>query len=443
MTGLSKALLVLPPPGPLVWLHPELAEFRAPPLSTSEGVLDLWERPLRGSELFDAVRSSGAARVIVDDGPWADATAAVLRQGLRHDAIAVTTRFVGRAPGLEGRLDAAAVRGDPRLCPIDPIDPIDRGDGLDGRLAALLARARSAAAGAGAPRPIPYFRGLAAGTAPVETRCARSFFGILPGDAYPATVRARMHDLVGLLHPERLAMFRDLENLAVAGFDVYREQLLRDAVEAPAGAAAPSRVIAITGIDGSGKSSHVAALSSWLVARGLSVAVHKIYRHGVFHDTVTDLTRSCGGDRNLHLWRIERTAKLFDSVKYFGSAVAPDLGRKDVLLFDRYLDTHEAAFAGRSLHDPYGREILSVFPRADRTFLLDVPSETALARIESRSRKTVDENPYMLDRYRTLLLRIARRDGATVLDARRPFDENQAAIRAEVGAWLHRRGGDA
>jgi thymidylate kinase len=81
--------------------------------------------------------------------------------------------------------------------------------------------------------------------------------------------------------------------------------------------------------------------------------------------------------------------------------------------------------------DAGAREILSVFPRPDRVYLLDIPVEVALARLGHRSERTIDENRWMLECFRRRLLIQARREGFVVLDARRPFEENQAAIRAD------------
>ena len=84
--------------------------------------------------------------------------------------------------------------------------------------------------------------------------------------------------------------------MGINGIDCYRESLMGRFSPAPslfAGKKDRPLVIGVCGADGSGKSSHVAALKEHLASLGLKVCVHKIYRHGVFHDTVTDLTRQC------------------------------------------------------------------------------------------------------------------------------------------------------
>jgi thymidylate kinase len=111
-----------------------------------------------------------------------------------------------------------------------------------------------------------------------------------------------------------------------------------------------------------------------------------------------------------------------------------------VIIFDRYTYTHYAAGVGRYHHDPFAREMLSVFPADDRTYLLDVPTDEALRRIGTREEKTVDENPYMLARYRHALRDLAERNDFLVLDARAPFEENRKRIRDDVENLLEKLG---
>ena len=320
---------------------------------------------------------------------------------------------------------------------------------LDAALAAVARRDPRA------PPPIPIFatRPPPAATArdatPVHTRLRESWYGLLPGDEYGDAVRSRWHALVRTLHPDRFLRFLALENAALAGVDLY-DELLRDRAASLPGSShararvyaperASARVFAVDRIDNAGKSTHVAQLTDHLKAKGLRVRSHKLFRHGLFHETVTDLMRQCHGDLHLHLWPLQRVVKVFDSLKCFVADVAEDLLSHDALVFDRYASTHLVEGIGRYHYDPFSRELLALLPAADRLFLLDLPEGDALARIDARgarSDRTVDENPYMLGRYRAALLALARREGHVVLDARAPFEENQRRMRAEVDRCL-------
>ncbi len=276
-----------------------------------------------------------------------------------------------------------------------------------------------------------------------ETRLPRSYEWLLPGDHYPGKTRELTRRLVRSLFPGRYYLFLVLENMALSGVDLDLEAgMLRNfrLIGTPPRRVEKPVFIAIGGIDGSGKSSHLSALKDFLVSRGFKVRMHKIYRHGVFHDTVTDLTRQCKGGKNLHLWRIQRIAKAFDSVKYYASTVAPDMHEYDILLFDRYIHTHLSAGANRFHHDPFTREFLLCYPSPHKFFLMDIDPENALERIGERSKKTVDENIYMLSRFREGLLNLARAEGHTILDATAPFERNQETIRNEVEEFLERTG---
>jgi len=430
----GERLDLSPPPGPLAWLHPEL----------------LPEHPLEGATCFGdelVERAARAASVAIEEGPRGVALRRFLRERLRGRPIPIE---LDRArPSFERRLAARHPAVGPpaatRLPTGVELLPIDaRGDEalLVARLDGALAAARRREARSPPPIPILLTREPAASTSeppPVHTRLRESWFGLLPGDEYGDAVRSRWHALIRTLHPDRILRFLAFENAALAGIDLYDEVLRDRAGALPQPRRARARIFAVEGIDGAGKSTHVAALTDHLRSKGLRVASHKLFRHGLFHETVTDLTRQCHGERNLHLWPLQRMVKVFDSLKCFVATVAPDVEQCDAVVFDRYSPTHLAEGIGRYHHDPFSRELLAALPVPDRLFLLDLPEGDALARIEARTArtaKTVDENPYMLGRYRDAMVEIARREKHVVLDARAPFESNQRRMREEVDRCL-------
>jgi len=475
-------LLVIPPPGPLAWLFPEFLRLgrQDDRLGGDATTLDLGRSWRCGATLREEIVARAPARVTLPDGPRGHTLWGWLASALHGTAIEVERPSL--APGsrpsadpgepddrtLESILSAGARVAPsgggggmpPEAAPgVRPLG-FAPGPDLEPRLRAWVRTIEADPSRYRDEGVIPYFvtriEGReSAGPAPsdVATRLLPSWWGILAGDVSPAPARTLFREMIRLLFPERAFLHRSLENYALAGIDLYLEGIAgrfasetaaAESVKVARGAGRGARghpaILAVCGTDGSGKSSHVASLEAHLRGLGLRVRVHKIYRHGVFHETVTDLTRRCAGGRNLHLWRIQRLAKAFDSVKYFHACVEADLTACDVLLFDRYTPTHLAAGAGRYHHDPFVREILSVLPAADRVYLLDLPPEAALARIGSRAERTVDENPYMLARYRHVLLAQARRRGFPVLDACRPFEENRARILGDAERWLRAEG---
>jgi dTMP kinase len=319
-----------------------------------------------------------------------------------------------------------------------PLAPCDMTDGTwllpvhdPQRLGELLAVVRGLAAQrAGAPLPLPFFAGPAQGEG--TTRLLPVYRGLLPGDGYDARLRAATRELVRLSCPARALLFRALEHYALAGIEF--------APPPPAPAPSPrALVVAIEGIDGAGKSSHVAALAEHARASGLAPRALKVFRHGLFHRTVTDLVRACHGERALHLWRLERLIKVADSLKFWHAEVETALAGCELALFDRYVSTHLAAATGRLHADPGVRALLACYPDPARVYLLDLDVPTALARLGARAERTLDENATMLERYRRALLAQARRGGWTVLDARAPFEANQAFLRADLAALVGER----
>lgn len=392
--------LVWPPDGPLVWLFPELREQEA---AASNGDLDL----RHGATLASVIAAAGAGGVRVPDGPRGRALAAVLRSAARRAGRTLRVRLDPSAgPSLETTLRAASTALPGRLHP----------------------RAREAFG-------IPFFDtdpGHPVG--PVHTRLAPGWWGLLPGDVWPEAERQAWLTMLRARFPDRVLRFLALENHALAGIDLFGEALARSAPLPSMAARQGPLVIGIDGIDGTGKSTHLELLHAWLERRGLRVVRHKLYRHGVFHDTVTDMTRMCAGAEHLHLWPLQRHAKLLDSLKYWHEQVAPSVAEADVLLFDRYVQTHLAAGTGRYHHDPYAREFLAALPRADLVFLLDLPIDVALQRLAQRRERTVDENPYMLGRFRAQLLQLALAGRHEVLDATAPVERIQTRMRAAIEA---------
>jgi dTMP kinase len=447
-------------------------------------LLDLCETGWLGGSLVQHLIEQAPSRILVEEGPRGYALSIWLQQALRDQGIEIPvlsplppvsspdrergdalsrpleSLLAGAPRPLEAgetvQVDSASAKQDvirmeslasktrfsPGLVHLLPFLP---GPDLEPRLEQTVERIASEPSAFRPAGVIPYFvTGPPMADPPCETRLLPSWWGVLPGDAYPKRVRDLFRELIRLLCPERMFLFMALENHALAGIDLYHEGLMGRFEPRPS---PPCRkmgkplIIGVCGIDGSGKSSHVQALEEFLRGKGLKVKRHKIYRHGVFHETVTDLTRQCAEGRNLHLWRIQRIVKAFDSVKYFYAAIEEDLKTHDVLLFDRYVYTHFAAGAGRYHHDPFTRELLSVFPPADRIYLMDVPTDEALSRIGERDEKTVDENPYMLSRFRHALLDQGGRNGFLILDARRPFEENRKRILEDAARLIEQPGG--
>lgn len=196
----------------------------------------------------------------------------------------------------------------------------------------------------------------------------------------------------------------------------------------------PSRSRSRASTGASGKSTQVAALSDSLAARGLRVRVIKLYRQGPL--SWSSPTRSSGrsiGGAALEVFRASRVVKLVDSLRVWRDEVLPAIDDRDVIVFDRYLETHEAAAGSQLAWDVAQHPALAVFPAVDAEFLLRLDADAALSRIGQRGEaRSADEHATGLLGYATCFDRIAARDGFTVLDASADRDANVSAILDET-----------
>jgi dTMP kinase len=194
---------------------------------------------------------------------------------------------------------------------------------------------------------------------------------------------------------------------------------------------AASRGLFITfeGIEGSGKTSQIARAAEWMKARGLPVLA----------------TRNPGGtelgvllrDALLHSrGHIDAGAELLlmmaDRRHHLATEIEPALAAGTHVLCDRYTDASRAyQGAGRGL----GEAAVDALHRAwcrrdpDRTYLLDLPVEVALARVAKRRGASYDrfeeEDIEFHRRVRAAYRRRARKEPKrfVVIDASRSADD--------------------
>lgn len=479
-----EELTVLPPPGPLQWVFPELVVVERTMRKwekrtrgqggaiPAERVLDLALVPLRGEALVEALKHRNPSRIKVPAGGRGDSLYRFLSQETPFGPITERLRSC-KSLVLEGMLPKVAAWNRRRV--IELPDQL-REPGIPSCFAVLqncsgtevthwkrelreLFRQRRMAADE-RKYAIPLFvpcdhsRELLAepGQSSSEARelhaeVSTSWWGLLPGSVIQRSARKTYLSLLRYLAPSRVQLYGALENLALAGVDLVYDSLAckfrEDSARIEDINRAPSisrrdrgRVIAVCGIDGSGKTTHVTGLYEYLRSSELRVGRYKMFRHGTFHELVTNLVKNCVRDRNLQLWQAERLIKVYDSLRYFYEYVEKDLDNLDVLLFDRYIYTHLAAGFGRCGYDSHALRLLRLYPRPAHVFLLDVPPESSMANIEEREDKTLDENLEMLARYRAMLLSMASFENFTVLDGTESYETNQAIIQSVVDALL-------
>lgn len=198
------------------------------------------------------------------------------------------------------------------------------------------------------------------------------------------------------------------------------------------------RLVALEGIDGTGKSTLARRLAAALRRRGLSVAVRR-------------------EPADPRLGRLAQEASVRDpwtGAIYFTvdrhlvqRAVRRELGRHDFVLCDRsYFST--LAYQGSALpaRDRARLERLQreATVRPDRVLYLDLSPSEALRRLTSRgSRRAPLERRRTLERVARAYRGLARRHGWTTLDARRPTEELVADALRALGLRPRGRGARA
>jgi dTMP kinase len=193
----------------------------------------------------------------------------------------------------------------------------------------------------------------------------------------------------------------------------------------------PPRGLFITfeGIEGSGKTSQIARAAAWMKGRGLPVLATRNPGGTEFGTLLRDALLHSRG-------HIDAGAELLlmmaDRRHHLATIIEPALAGGTHVLCDRYTDASRAyQGAGRGL----GEAAVDALHRAwcrrdpDRTILLDLPVELALARVRKRRGASYDrfedEDRDFHERVRAAYLRRARKEPKrfVVIDASPPASE--------------------
>ena len=195
-------------------------------------------------------------------------------------------------------------------------------------------------------------------------------------------------------------------------------------------------LLALEGIDGSGKSTQARLLSDALETRGLAAVIFREPGDTEFGDKLREQFqsgRTVSPEEEARLFVEDRRIDVRDNV-------VPALADGKIVVMDRYYFS-TMAYQGALGLDP---EVLrgtneALAPRPDLTLILDVPPSTSLGRIEA-SREAPDsyEGADYLGRVRDLFLSFC--DGDVVrIDASGSEAEVQAAIWELVEELLEER----
>jgi dTMP kinase len=181
--------------------------------------------------------------------------------------------------------------------------------------------------------------------------------------------------------------------------------------------------IVFEGIDGSGKSTHIKALTKELRSQGHSV----LTTSEPSKDRIGNFIRRYA-ERNDHRLTPETEALLFaaDRFEHVMTVIEPALKRGRTVISDRYIHSSIAYQGAGGLDLGWIREMNRFAPRPDLGILLDILPEFSLQRVDRR--KTVFEVSDYLRKVRAIYLQMVEEGELVRIDADKP----RKAVQMEV-----------
>jgi dTMP kinase len=143
-----------------------------------------------------------------------------------------------------------------------------------------------------------------------------------------------------------------------------------------------ARFISFEGIDGAGKSTHIAFVAAFLAARGVTVLTSREPGGTPLGEKLRELLLH----EKMHL-ETEALLMFASRREHIAQLIAPALARGDWVICDRFTDASFAYQGGGRGLDRYKMETLEHWVHADLqphlTLLFDVPLEVARARLDA------------------------------------------------------------
>jgi dTMP kinase len=215
---------------------------------------------------------------------------------------------------------------------------------------------------------------------------------------------------------------------------------------APAGDTRPGRLIAVEGVDGSGKSTQLHLLEQWL--RHQNLKVFKTEWNS--SETVKEIT-SRGKRKGLLTPTTFSLLHATDFADRYERNILPLLEAGYFVLSDRYVYTAFTRDIVRGCHPGWVRKVYSYAAKPDLTFYFRVPVDVAVSRIlvgrpklkyyEAGMDMNLSNDPY--ESYRIFQGRIVEQyesmvesEGLVAIDANRGIEEQQQEVRERVKRLL-------
>ncbi|WP_406451889.1 hypothetical protein OG782_17205 [Streptomyces sp. NBC_00876] len=152
--------------------------------------------------------------------------------------------------------------------------------------------------------------------------------------------------------------------------------------------ARPYRIIALEGIDGSGKTTVVRRIAEEF---GNSVRTERLSPHmgAVFRELVGESPESAARYQDVIPGDLRRGAYVIDAISQFHYLDSEYTGF-DWLVFDRWLPTYEVYCGGRGVHDAWYRRLAGLLPVPDLLIRVRTSPRVAAGRVAARGDWTAD-----------------------------------------------------
>lgn len=203
----------------------------------------------------------------------------------------------------------------------------------------------------------------------------------------------------------------------------------------------PGRFITVEGIEGVGKSSHVAAIADALAGQGHRVMTTREPGGSPVADRIRALLLDPEGDAPAS--ETELLLLFAARAEHLITRIEPALADGEWVICDRFTDaTYAYQGGGRGIAHERIAELerwVQGERRPDLTLLLDAPATTALDRIGARGSTDRFEREQLdfFERARAVYLERARADPGRfrIIDATQSLDEVRAATASTITQW--------
>ena len=191
----------------------------------------------------------------------------------------------------------------------------------------------------------------------------------------------------------------------------------------------PGKLITFCGLDGCGKSTQISMLNKWLQSEGVTVQITKQPTETVRR---SDMFRAFIDQQNhdAYDFRAMSLNCASDRVQHCNKVILPMLEAGDTVLSDRYFYSCLVSLqVWGYTRERWIYDIARNLPKPDLAIFLDVPVELAVQRVRTRAAERdrhIDLE--MQRRWREQYIKVARKNGALLLDSSKAPEETFAAI---------------